>query len=45
MTMKTKQELIAQITALLNEVIEEEQAAVSVPQPQPVEKAPNQKPD
>lgn len=39
MTMKTKQELIAQITALLNEVIEvEEQAAVVIPNPQkPVE--------
>ncbi len=33
MTMKTKQELIAQIAALLNEVIEvEEQAAEAVPQ-------------
>lgn len=33
MTMKTKQELITQITALLNEVIEvEEQAAESIPQ-------------
>ncbi len=39
MTMKTKQELIAQIAALLNEVIEvDEQAAVAVPQPaKPVE--------
>ena len=34
MTMKTKQELIAQIAALLNEVIEvEEQAAEIIPQP------------
>lgn len=33
MTMKIKQELITQITALLNEVIEvEEQAAESIPQ-------------
>ena len=39
MTMKTKQELIAQIAALLNEVIEvEEQAASVIPNPQkPVE--------
>lgn len=39
MTMKTKQELIAQIAALLNEVIEvEEQAAEVIPNPQkPVE--------
>ncbi len=34
MTMKTKQKLIAQIAALLNEFIEvEEQAAESIPQP------------
>ena len=34
MTMKTKQELIAQIAALLNEVIEvEEQAAEVIPNP------------
>lgn len=39
MTMKTKQELIAQIAALLNEVIEvEEQAAAVIPnQQKPVE--------
>lgn len=39
MTMKTKQELIAQIAALLNEVIEvEEQAAEAIPKPaKPVE--------
>ena len=39
MTMKTKQELIAQIAALLNEVIEvEEQAAAVIPSPhKPVE--------
>ncbi len=39
MTMKTKKELIAQIAALLNEVIEvEEQAAEAIPNPsKPVE--------